>query len=421
MQPQLPPPVALAEAPELIARLQNQLRTLPNLINAGLHHELVQLEALLRDEGVPRVMLLGRRGAGKSSLVNALVGRNDRPIGSVQAQTGSAVWTQIGIGADRYELLDTRGLQEGSRPVEADVAVSVEESLRAAVAVRSPDLILFLVKAKEVDAAINGDIDALERLHGFIAKSHGRAVPILGVLSQCDELEPADIKRLPTDDEEKRANINTATVVLVEHLLARPALASQIIRSPIPTAAVAVFDGAGQIIPERDYRWNIDLLAAALSTGTLHSVSFSGRLEAIQVQRRKAAETLVRIATTAAAGVALPPVPALDLLPIMQLRELMIIGVGRIAGYDLSRDDARVILQAIDPQLAKIPLAGGDVLRTAVRLIPGFGMGAGALIGGQQMKLTGKAVLSCLLDQNPLTSLRTLAVKRFASGRTKKP
>lgn len=416
MQLQLPNRASPAEALALLDRLQRSIKHLPQLLDAGLCDEVGKLDTMLRDNGFPRVMLMGRRGSGKSSLVNALVNRRCRPVGAVKAQTGTAVWTQIGIGENLYELLDTRGFQEGSRPVEGDSAASVEESLRDAVGTRAPDLILFVVKAKEVDAAIATDLDILQRLHGFIADTHGRAVPILGVLNQCDELEPMDIKRLPTDDEDKRASINSATAALVEHLAARPALIHSVIRSPLPTVAAVVFDEQGTPLPGRDYRWNIDTLAAALGDGMIASASYIGRSQAIQAQRRRAAEALIRVCSVAAT-VPLPPIPGLDLLPIAKLREFLVGGIGLIAGYDLNHDQVQTIIRSVDSNLGNIPLSGGDALRNAARFIPLVGVGAGMLIGGQQIDMTGRSALSYLLDAASLETLRDHLARRFSFRR----
>ena len=46
----------------------------------------------------------------------------------------------------------------------------------------------------------------MEEIFREIEKIHHSQTPILGILTQCDELDPPDIRSLPTDDEEKNNN-----------------------------------------------------------------------------------------------------------------------------------------------------------------------------------------------------------------------
>ena len=66
----------------------------------------------------PALVLVGRRGAGKSSLVNALFGAKVAELGHVTAQTGRGRWYDYERDGGSMSILDTRGVQEGSPPAE---------------------------------------------------------------------------------------------------------------------------------------------------------------------------------------------------------------------------------------------------------------------------------------------------------------
>src|ERR1700733_6016363 len=115
MAPTTPPDNELRQ--DLMAallRLEEMLKPLPG--TAGLREKMADLRRLLVEQRAPRVALVGRRGSGKSSLVNALFGRKVAELGHEKAQTGAGVWWQYGNELGTLEVLDTRGLQEGSRP-----------------------------------------------------------------------------------------------------------------------------------------------------------------------------------------------------------------------------------------------------------------------------------------------------------------
>ena len=64
-----------------------------------------------------------------------------------------------------------------------------------------------------MDSAIQADLDILESIIKEIHKIHAIKPAIMGIVTQCDKLEPSDILNLPTDDEEKNQNINQAVEI----------------------------------------------------------------------------------------------------------------------------------------------------------------------------------------------------------------
>src|SRR5215472_6677257 len=161
---------ALARA---IERIEDLLERLPLDVAKDLRARIATLRTVLLEKRPPAFVLVGRRGAGKSSLVNALLGVKVAELGHVTAQTGKGRWYTHERGGGAMSILDTRGLQEGSAPAEPDAAKSAMESIRHELRAKAADVVVFVVKASEVDAAIDADIDALVEVCTSIREAHG--------------------------------------------------------------------------------------------------------------------------------------------------------------------------------------------------------------------------------------------------------
>src|SRR5271170_6847410 len=113
--PQEDPLKTLARA---IVRLEELLDRLPVEVARDLRARLAVLRTVMLEKRPPALVLVGRRGAGKSSVVNALFGAKVAELGHVTAQTGRGRWYDYERDGAAMSVLDTRGLQEGSLPAE---------------------------------------------------------------------------------------------------------------------------------------------------------------------------------------------------------------------------------------------------------------------------------------------------------------
>ena len=94
-----------------IARIEELLERLPLDVAKDLRARVATLRTVLLDKRPPALVLVGRRGAGKSSLVNALFGAKVAELGHVTAQTGRGRWYTYERGGGAMRVLDTRGMQ----------------------------------------------------------------------------------------------------------------------------------------------------------------------------------------------------------------------------------------------------------------------------------------------------------------------
>ena len=385
----------------LLEKLLIQVRRLPEPLRRKMEEQVKELLSLVRDHRPPRFMLIGRRGAGKSTLLNAIFGAKVAQVGPVVAQTGKTMWkTYQGPVGRTIEILDTRGIQEGGAPAEHDETSSAEASFVQSLRARTPDVFLFLCKAKEVDAAIHGDLNFCERALHETKNTHGIDAPVVGIVTQCDELDPPFIQRLPTDDEEKTENIRKAVAVLEKHL-ARPSIKPHVARV-LPVVAYVRFRLDGTIDEAHDYRWNIDQLATLLVDKLPKEAKLDfARLARVRHFQRSFARSIVTMFSSACGLIGAEPIPVADLPIITSLQVTMIVAVAYVAGRDLSLESAREFLVAMG-----LNVGGAFILRELARalakLVPGWGNTISGAVAALGTKGVGEAAIAYFIDEEDI-------------------
>ncbi len=82
------------------------------------------------DEDIPRIAVVGRPNAGKSSLINALLGEERSIVTDISGTTRDAIYTRYNKYGYNFDLVDTAGLRKKSK-VKADLEFySVMRSVR---------------------------------------------------------------------------------------------------------------------------------------------------------------------------------------------------------------------------------------------------------------------------------------------------
>ncbi|MBO7762165.1 MAG: ribosome biogenesis GTPase Der [Clostridia bacterium] len=129
------------------------------------------------DDGAVSVAVIGKPNAGKSSLVNRLIGEERQIVSNIPGTTRDAVDTEFENELGRFNFIDTAGIRRQSKVEDRIEKFSV---LRAKMAVERADVCLLLIDAAE------GITEQDEKIAG-IAHEAGKATII--VVNKWDLIE----------------------------------------------------------------------------------------------------------------------------------------------------------------------------------------------------------------------------------------
>jgi predicted GTPase/uncharacterized protein (DUF697 family) len=369
---------------ENIRRVEEMLQflPLPKETVSDLRAKIALLRTILLEQRAPAFALVGRRGAGKSSLVNALFGSKVAEVGHVKSQTGRGKWFNYESERGTIAVLDTRGIQEGSKPAEDDGAKDAITSIVVELQRKIPDVILFLVKATEADSAIDADLAALERIYAEIDRVHRFRPPLVAVATHCDVLEPKGTRlHRPQDEPAEDLEEKLARVAEVEHHLeskirARGKLAPHLVWTRGVSTYMSFRDD-GTL--RADERWRVEELVGTL----FKHLPDAGRGTFVRIARvrglqEQLATDLTRSVAVICAGIAALPIPVADLIPITSMQIALVAAIAWLSGRPLDKRAAAELLGAMGANVG-----AAFVFREGARALIKFVFpGAGSMVSG---------------------------------------
>jgi predicted GTPase len=395
--------------PSISELIDRALERVPEAHRQPVGESVRLLKEMLMEARAPKLMIVGRRGAGKSSLINALCGEKVAAVGAVLSTTGQPTWYTARSPHGELRVLDTRGLGDRTQPEAANFRNAVDE-IRAALAKDFPDAILFLIKAKDVDSHITEDIANVREIRRFLHGKHRYDAPVVAIVTQVDELDPKRVEP-PYDDPAKQQNIRTA-VATVEAALREQGID---LARVIPVSAYAEYGEDGQ----RTYanNWNVDVLAEYLVEVLPHSAQIQmARLSRLRVVQAKAARKMTGAAAAISAGIAATPIPVADIFPITALQVGLISGIAYLSGRELSRKAAKEFLVALGANLGAA-FALRELARAVVKFaFPGGGEVISAGVAAAGTWAIGEAAIAYFVENRSIEEAKA----RFKMRRKEK-
>jgi predicted GTPase len=349
---------------------------------------------------------VGRRGAGKSSLINAIFGEQRAEIGDVKARTGKGKWHTYESELGDLEILDTRGLGEADKPEEETSASTALEELSMSIKEKCPDAILFLSKAKEVSARIDEDLEQLLELKQTIYSEHEYDVPIIGAVTQVDELSPKKPDTPPFDHPAKQKNIAAAVEVLSTKL-------QEAVSAPVKVFPICCYLEFEDNEITYDLRWNVDTLLDYLIEQLPYEAQvITARLAKIKTVQKKVAR---RIGTSVAGVTGLigaNPIPGSDLPIITGLQTFMISAIALIGGKKIDKRGVMEFFGALGVNVAA-GFALRQVARQLVKVVPVAGHVVSGAVASAGTYALCEAAIAYYIDEKPLENVKDIYNKVF--------
>lgn len=328
---------------EHLLEANRNLRTLledtsvPAAVRRALDPEFREVELLadkLEREEV-HLAVFGRVGTGKSSLCNALLGREAFATSALHGETRdsqSSPWEAVEAG--HVVLVDTPGIDE--------LDGAERERLASEVA-RRADVLLMVCE---------GDLTEVE--HRALATLAERRRPVLLVLNKLDRYTDEEANALLARLEERAAPLIGAGRVIGASADPRP---ETVIRVDADGRETETQRPRTPDVHElRERLWRL-LVAEGKSLAALNAALFASELDSRIAQRvvearRDLADRLIRkYCLGKGLAVAANPVPVADLLAAAGIDVAMVIHLGQVYGHSLSRREASRLLVTIAAQL----------------------------------------------------------------------
>jgi len=344
--------------------------SVPSAVRQELFQEFAEMEAISEklQHSEIHIAAFGRVGTGKSSLLNALLGRkvfSTSPLhGETQFQQRSH-WDSV--NSDHVVLIDTPGIDELEGEAREEMARSVA---------RISDIVLMVCE---------GDLTETE--FKAVRSLAGRKRPLLLVLNKSDRYGAAELDSLL-----KHLQDRCREFIEPGNILAASA-------DPRPEQVIRIDEAGNEHPAERPRQPDINKLKARLwnilekegkTLAALNAALFTTELDSriagkIVLARKTVAEKIIRNYCHAKAlVVAVNPVPVADLLAAAGTDVAMVIHLGNVYGFQLSRREASKLLLTISAQMLLLMGAywGVNMVSAAMKTISA-GMSAALTAGAQ--------------------------------------
>lgn len=366
----------------------------------------------------PRILLIGRTGSGKSSLINALCSAYVANVSDTKSCTVNTEPYQCKEN-DRVlmDILDTRGIAESES---LDETISAEEMLINQINEFSPDVAILMLNCTHRDD-VNSDVEFLKKVTKTYAEINQLRLPIVVVVNKCDEMAPTRFKTPSEYPANKISKINEVVqyykgIIVKNGLKIDNIIAvSSLIDWQTPDGMeVGVEDIKN--LPQYDIdnmqiafdgRYRIEELLDILEEAIYDFESQMGLRMASRLKEvvDRIARHLNKIFTGISATVALTPIPVSDIYVLLILQSVLVSLIASLSGRDISLDSAKEFIFSIGG-MAGAGYAFRLLAQQSSKLLnavwPGSGSAVSSGIAAFGTSAIGKAAISYYIDDKTM-------------------